>query len=113
MRGLGRGPGPGGSLEGLGPLARPLPSAVTSRSWPPPCGGGGAFPLCGPGAPGPAPGPLPPGRSLPGGGGGGGVRGRRGSGLGRAAALSRAVHSLPALPRAAGAKRPPPPLPRR
>lgn len=75
---------PGGlglSLDGLGPrTVRPRPlhgpprSAVTSRSRPPPRGGG-AFPLCGPGAPGPAPGPLPPGRSLPGGGGGGGVRG--------------------------------------
>ncbi|XP_057585476.1 basic proline-rich protein-like [Hippopotamus amphibius kiboko] len=77
MRGLWRGPGDlgfssRGSAREPG-VGGPPPSAVTSRSRPPPRGGG-AFPLCGPGAPGPAPGPLPPGRSLPSGGGGGGVR---------------------------------------
>ena len=116
MRGLWRGPGTWGFPRGARPEnpAGPPPSAVTSRSRPPPRSGG-AFPLCGPGAPGPAPGPLPPGLSLPGGGGGGGVRG-----AGLPARPGRCpfprVNSLPcppALPRAAGAERPLPPLPGR
>lgn len=89
------------------PARWPSPSAVTSRSDPSRGGGaGGAFPLCGPGAPGPAPGPLPPGRSLPGGGGGGGVRG-----AGLRARPGRCpfprVNSLPCPP----SRGPPPPRP--
>lgn len=111
MRELRRGPGDLGFPRAARRGHSPAHPAGGDLSLPAPSRGGGAFPLCGPGAPGPAPGPLPPGRSLPGGGGGGGVRG-----AGLRARPGRCpfprVNSLPAL-RGPPARAPLPPLPGR